>query len=288
MAKRSGAGGVIVVALALGIGAAILIYQWAKDKEETAMRNRAQVVVAAKDILPNTKVSREMVMLIPIPRDLVADGAANRIEDVEGKFSLAQYRPKDQIRLKDVVTEDKVPTLEVKVPAGMRAVAIEANEVVAVGTGVKPGNRVDILATYHDPIKKQEFTKIILQNLEVLAVNKANTDASTKEGATTSMTLAVRPEQTELLAAASKVGAVRVALRSKDDGQIVETEGTTVVEIGGRLVLQEAQPVAPTNIPSTAATEAKPVSKPIIVLPARTRQEITVIRGIQEQVVTSQ
>jgi pilus assembly protein CpaB len=284
MAKRPGAGGVIIVALVLGIGAAILIYQWALKQEQLGQRNKKPVVVASKDIPANTRVTRDMLMQIPMPQELIAEGAATRVEEVEGKFALSPYRPKDQIRLKDVVPEDQVPTLVTKVPPGMRAVAIEASEVVAVGTGVKPGNRVDILATYHDPIKKQEFTKVILQNLEVLAVNKANTDAATKEGATTSMTLAVRPEETELLAAASKVGAVRVALRAVNDNTIIPTEGTTVVGIGDKMVLQ--QPLTPPS--DVTSSEPKPVSKPIIVLPSRTRQEITVIRGIQEQVISSQ
>jgi pilus assembly protein CpaB len=286
MAKRTGSGGVIVVALVLGIGAAVLIYKWADDKEKDSQKNQKPVVIAIKEIAPNTKIGREMVLLQPMPQNLIAEGAATRVEDVEGKFTLSTYRPKDQIRLKDVVPENQVPVLEVKVPPGMRAVAIEASEVAAVGTGVKPGNRVDILATYQDPVKKQEFTKIILQNIEVLAVNKANMDSATKEGATTSMTLAVLPEQTESLAAASKIGAVRVSLRSKDDTKIIETTGVTAVDIGGgRLVLQEVQAPVSTNAPGEPKKTVVNITLPPRTQPSTT---ITVIRGPQEQVMSLQ
>jgi pilus assembly protein CpaB len=284
MAKKPGAGGVILVALGLGIGAAILIYQWAADQKKSSKENWKPVVVAAKDIKAHSKVAAEMLEVMATPQENIAEGAATSIEEVKGKFALAAYRTKDQIRLKDFVREDQVPGLAAKVPPGMRAVAIEASEVMAVGTGVKPGNHVDILATYHDPRTKQDLTKIILQNLEVLAVNKADTDPNSKDGgAITSMTVAVRPDQTELLTAATKAGAVRVSLRPMNDDTIIPTDGTSVVDLGGRLLLQG------TTAPSTK-TPGEPKSQPVAIigLPSKTRSDITIIRGVTEQVVTPQ
>ena len=286
MAKKPGAGGIIIVALALGIGAAVLIYQWAAEQKKHSKENWKPVVVAVTDIKQNGKISGEMLILMPMPQENIAEGAATRVEDVVGKVSLSSYRAKDQIRMKDLVREDQVPGLAAKVPPGMRAVAIEASEVVAVGTGVKPGNHVDILATYHDPRTKQDLTKIILQNLEVLAVNKSDTDPNSKEGgASSSMTLAVRPDQTELLTAATKAGAVRVSLRAMNDDKIIPTDGSTVVDLGGKLLLQDTQPAPQTNAP-TSEPKSQPVA--IIGLPARTRSEITIIRGVTEQTVTPQ
>jgi pilus assembly protein CpaB len=285
MAKRPGAGGIIVVALALGIGAAILIYQWAAEQKKHSKENWKPVVTAVTEIQPQTKITREMLMLMPMPPENIAEGAATTVDEVIGKISLAPYRPKDQVRLKDLVREDQMPGLAAKVPPGMRAVAIEASEVMAVGTGVKPGNHVDILATFHDPLKKEDLTKIILQDVEVLAVNKADTSPNSKEGATTSMTVAVKPEQTELLTAATKAGAVRVSLRAMNDNNIVPTTGTTVVDIGGRPMLQPT--VAPTSA-ATAEPKSAQVPVSVISIPSRTRPEITIIRGVTEQVVSPQ
>src|SRR5206468_12545568 len=82
------------------------------------------------------------------------------------------------------------------------------------GTSVQPGDRVDIIATYQDPRTRQELTKMILQNVMVLAVNRGKTDADGKEGANSSMTLEVTPEQTERVTAAARSGSLRASLRA--------------------------------------------------------------------------
>jgi Flp pilus assembly protein RcpC/CpaB len=93
-----------------------------------------------------------------------------------------------------------------KIPEGMRAVAISRNS-IPVGASVKPGDRVDLLATYVDPRTRQEVTKMIMQNVLVLAVDK-------------SVTLGTTPEQVELVAAADRAGALRISPRAAGDQQI--------------------------------------------------------------------
>jgi pilus assembly protein CpaB len=104
-----------------------------------------------------------------------------------------------------------------KIPEGMRAIAIGAGEVMATATGVKPGDHVDLLATYRVASATQEVTKVLMQNVLVLAVNKGSTDPSLKVVAGGSLTLAVMPEHAELIAAADRAGALRVSLRPVRD-----------------------------------------------------------------------
>jgi pilus assembly protein CpaB len=105
-----------------------------------------------------------------------------------------------------------------KIPQGMRAIAIGAGEVMA--TGIKPGDHVDLLATYRDPRTTQEVTKVLMQNVLVLAINKGSTDPSRKIVAGGSLTLAVMPEHAELIAAADGAGALRISLRPMRDESI--------------------------------------------------------------------
>jgi len=93
-----------------------------------------------------------------------------------------------------------------EIPEGMRAIAIGSNA-IPVGTSVKPGDRVDLLATYHDPRTRQEVTRMVMQNVSVLAVDK-------------SVTLAATPDQVELIAAADGAGALRISPRPVGDQQI--------------------------------------------------------------------
>ena len=104
-----------------------------------------------------------------------------------------------------------------KIPEGMQAIAIGAGEVMATATGVKPGDHIDLLATYRVPPATQEVTKVLMQNVLVLAVNKGSTDPSRKVVVVGSVTLAVMPEHAELIATADRVGALRVSLRPVRD-----------------------------------------------------------------------
>jgi pilus assembly protein CpaB len=158
----------------------------------------------------------------------------------------------------------------------MRAIAIAAGEVMAAGGSVKPGDHVDILATYHDPITNTDTTKMMLQNVLVLAVNGGETDASRSKGASSSMTLAVDPKDAELLTAADRSGVLRVALRPVGERDVIPSAGVTSRDFAGSKVF---------DIPTQAQTQQVTRVTPIILRDVK-RSEITVIRGTAEQIIT--
>jgi pilus assembly protein CpaB len=280
MAKKPGAGGFILAAVILGLLAVYIILNLERKREMQAKKYWTQVVVAQQDIPARSKITREMISLTGYPKELIVNGALTDLKEVEGHLTVARIRAKDQIRSSDLVGEGQVPTLAYDIPHGMRAIAIQAGEVMAVGTAVKPGDRVDILATYTSPTTRQETTQMILQNVLVLAVNKGETDAQSKGGgAASSMTLAVKPEEAELLTAADRAGALRVALRGVQDKTIIPSVGVEARDFPGRRTMEL----------STTTPDAGRAS-PIIINPppGRERSGITIFRGTQEQIVTSQ
>ncbi len=277
MAKKPGAGGVILVAVVLGSLTAYLIWAYLRNVESKNRKNWQPVVVALKDIPPRTKITRDMIELTQFPKELLAENAMADVTNVENKISVKFINTRDQIRTTDLVQEGQGPTLAYEIPEGMRAIAIGAGEIMAVGTSVKPGDRVDILASYQDPRSHLEMTKMILQNVLVLAVNLGETDPAGKKGASSSMTLAVQPEQTELIAMADRAGALRVSLRPVHDSTIVPSDGKTTRDIAGGTVSED-----------TTVNTNQPAQTPIFInLPATTpsphRSGITIIRGVQEQ-----
>lgn len=154
----------------------------------------------------------------------------------------------------------------------MRAIAIGADEIKAVGTSVKPGDRVDILATYSEPNTHQETTQVILQNVLVLAVNKGETETQGKAGANSSMTLAVKPEEAELLTAADRAGALRIMLRSPSDKTVVSSPGVTTHDLSGSKTFEFA----------TKPPDAQKSTPIIINSPSNRRgSEIMIYRGVQ-------
>ena len=65
MAKKPGAGGVILVAVILGLVTAYLIWAYLSSVERQNSRNWEPVVVARDDIGPRIKVTREMITFFP-------------------------------------------------------------------------------------------------------------------------------------------------------------------------------------------------------------------------------
>lgn len=165
-------------------------------------------------------------------------------------------------------------SLAYEVPAGMRAISIAAGEVLAVGTAVKPGDKVDILATFVDPVNRQETTKTILQMITVLAVNKGDPDPNTKAGANSSLTLLVTPEQAELLLAFDRQATMRVSLRPPQDTNKIDSLGVTLKQL-------RSGPPEPSTAPSTGTQT--PV---IISLPREKSEVIKIYRGVAEQEVS--
>lgn len=276
MAKKPGAGGIILVAVILGLVTAYLIWVFKQRVEET---KRGEVLVSALvDINPRTKITRSMITdSEAYPKNLVPENAIKKIELVEGRFALRQINAKQPIRSTDLVPEGQAFTLALDIPPGMRAIAIGAGELTAVGTSVKPGDHVDLIATYQDPRTRQVLTKMIMQDVLVLAVNKGETDANGKAGANSSMTLAVRPEDTERVTAADREGSLRVSLRPINDRQVVSTGGVTTKDLAGGRVSEEMP----------AGTNEQKQTVVYIMSPTSTRRpEITVIKGAQESTVS--
>jgi len=278
MATKPGAGKAFAAALVLGIIAAVLVYQWASDLKKHSKENWKPVVTATVEIKPHTKITREMIQTKQVPDDAIVANVATNLAEVEGRVTNIRISSTAQILRSDLVQAGNANTLAVNVPAGMRAIAIDAGEIAAVGKSVKPDDHIDIMATFHDPQTKQDLTKIVLQNVRVLAINCGDTDPASKGGADTSMTIALKPEEAELVTAASRAGALRVMLRAVNDDKIITSEGTTVRDLGSGKVMLET--------PKTQPVET--VVRPVPPAPARSRSGIIIIRGTQEQVVKPQ
>lgn len=270
MAKKPGAGGIILAAVVLGLVAVYLIWHMERQREMQSKEHWTPVVVALADIPAKTKITRDMVTLTSYPKDLITPGAILDPKAVDGHVTMVRLKAKEQIRNTDIVGEGQVPGLAYDIPAGMRAIAIGAGEVMAVGSTVHPGDRVDVLATYSDPVAHQETTQMILQNVLVLAINKGETDAQGKGGgANSSMTLAVKPEEAELLTAADRAGALRVALRGPNEKAVIASQGVGTRDFLGNNTLKFA-----TTGPDTLR------ATPIIINPPRNqRPEIMIYRG---------
>jgi pilus assembly protein CpaB len=88
---------------------------------------------------------------------------------------------------------------------------------------------VDVLVTLEDKKRKREMTKIVLENLLVLATGTQIEENDKGEPAPVDVyTLEVTPEEGEKLTLAATRGKLQFALRNVTDGETVFTKGATV------------------------------------------------------------
>jgi len=253
MATNISGGKIVMVGVALGLASTVLLYLYLRRQTQLSQSYKANwkmVVVARTELPAFTNITMDSVVLVAVPPEFISPDAIQDPKTIKGKLVRHGIHANTQITMADLMVANEIPGLAIRVPAGKRAIAIAASEVIAVGTMIKPGDHVDILATYRNPDNRIETTQMILQNVPVLAVNIGQTNPETHEGAKTSMTLAVAPEDTERLTAAASAGQLRVSLRSPTDNAVIRTPGVTVKDIPfGRMQEEDTPTVFPVMAP---------------------------------------
>lgn len=173
-----------------------------------------------------------------------------------------------------------VPGLSYNIPEDKRAVTVAVNEVIGVAGFIKPGDKVDVIATFaFDP--PQSTT--ILQNVTVLAIaQEMQSDAEQKAKLSTSVTFALSPSQAERLVLAESLGEIRLALRPPQAVGIASAKGTTAHDIVPLAyskhgdTLAERHEVASKSEPAQASSSSAPVALP---LDMKDGIEIEIYRG---------
>lgn len=229
----------IALSLIIAAGGSVFIYHWL-DRQTTPKEivrvEKAEeieaipVAVAAMDLTWGTKITTEMVKKAPYLEESIPSGHFTSSEALNGRVLIANLKSGDPI------VEHRLAPVDVKtggvsavLPNGKRAVAVKGDEVIGISGFVNPGNRVDVLVTMKDPANKKEKTKIVLENIPILATGTQIEHNSKGEPAPVDVyTLEVTPEESEKLALAAARGKLQFALRNITDADEVRTYGATI------------------------------------------------------------
>ncbi len=216
--------------------ASVMVYSALKRRElevQNAMSHNVEVVVAAYDLPLGTKIDLGEVKLARWSADSLPEGAYTDPKQVLGSYvknSLVANEPIVQAKL---FTGDKTAgVMPLLIPFGMRAVSVPVDEVSDVAGFVLPHTRVDVLvATTGEGSGDKPFSKVILQNVEVLAVAQEVEQKKDEPQIVKVVTLLVTPQEAERLALASHSGTLRLAMRNYNDNKIVLTSGSNVAQM---------------------------------------------------------
>ena len=251
------------VALLAGICAAWLITVYLARRANQVVQVKVptvRVAVAASDLPIATMLNKEMVELIEWPQNSLPAGSLAELKGVEGRVTMTALLKGEPIVESRLAGKGAGEGLAAVIPTNLRAMTVKVNEVIGVAGFIHPGDLVDVVTTMVTPVdgdtsgSKQEYrSKIVLQNIKVMAVGEDMVTMNAKPVKVPVVTLLVTPEQSEKLALASSRGEVQLTLRSQLDRVQVATNGISPLELLGVSSSQRGENVA------TATTQAEPL-----------------------------
>jgi len=240
------------IALLLALLASVGTYRFLSGSSRVADLARLQtvgIVVAQVDIPLGSTINPNQVAVSAWPKDNYPKEALADPKIAVGRVALRDFFPGEPVVESKLVPLNKATgLLSLKVPPGMRAFSVKVNEVVGVGGFLVPDSRVDVIVTT-SPFQKDQglISKIVLEDVRVLAAGQAIEQKDNKPVTVNTVTLAVTPEEAEKLALASNDGNIQLILRGFADTERVMTGG---VDKGRLLSPVRNAPVAPASAPA--------------------------------------
>lgn len=245
------------VSLALAAFAVFMIYSLITSKEEeykTKYGAETAVVVAKKDIREMDEIHANMIEIVSKPKQFVEPGKTTSKEEVAGFIAAVNIRKGEQITLNKIVTPGVKTGLSRQITPGKRAISLSASDENAVNRLIKPGDRIDVLATIDPPgsQKGSQISKMIMQDVLVLAVGEWITTTAPRKvekdetsGKDNVINLNVTRSYGSIVVEADPSAAQQIALlrstgtqltmllRNNDDTERVVISGSTVIDILG-------------------------------------------------------
>ncbi len=293
---------IVAVTVALIAGLLTIRYlngaQHATDQQATVPTR--SVIVASRTIHPRERIVGEMLTRVMKPTDQVEVGTFGEVRQALNNIALIEIPEGAPL------TEAKVGVpasigITGKLSPGLRAISIPVDFIKSVSALVAPGDRVDVLAS--NTRGRAHPTRAIIRGALVLAVNTilepsvAPTGTAASTTGPASVTLAVTPDQANLLTFADNNTLLRLALRSpKEPIRAYPVQEVDVGDDGAGSVSRPAAsssepsvyivpPAVPVQAPGNVAAPLAPVVAPAVGVP-QARKPILVIEG--DQIVAGQ
>ncbi len=227
--------GFFLIAGIAALCAALLVYKALEKREaevKQAMVHTVNIVIAAKNLPLGAKVDASSLKLARWPRKDVPPGSFTDPGPVIGAFVKSSFVKNEPIVSSKLFMGQKTAgVLPLLIPAGMRAMSVPVDDVSDISGFVLPRAHVDVLVAMRSGNGQQPISKVVLQDVEVLAVAQEIEGNKDKPKLVKVVTVLVTPLEAERLALASREGQLHLALRNYNDNKIVLTPGIDIAQM---------------------------------------------------------
>lgn len=217
------------------------IQEQAKKELANIQANQTAVLVAKKDIPRGTAIDETMFELAIVPDKYVQPQAVTSLDRIAGMVTIAAISKNEQITLTKLSFAKQAGGLAEVTPMGKRAITISVDNIAALAGMVKAGDYVDVIVMLPETIQTSEGKQVtqlttipLFQNVLVLAIGqetsaqprerprKKEADASAERKEVSPLiTLALEPQEANLIAFVQEQGKIRLTMRSPADSKVV-------------------------------------------------------------------
>ncbi len=208
----------VLIAIALGCGlvASIGISQVMKRPEGTAPETEmVEIYFARTNIDINEQLTADNVKLEKWPKDKVHPEAIQNLKDIKEKYAVARIMEGEPILRQRL--SDSLSTPGRTIPEGYRVCSFKVRMDTAVSYLIRPGDRVDIIATFRRGRSfSRDMTGSILENVRLFAINSETKKEIGEDGqpiVAKTVSVLVKVDQVERLMLASELASLRLSLR---------------------------------------------------------------------------
>jgi len=253
------------MAILFGVAAAFTARTVLEDRASAASQPAVAttpVVVARADVTVGTALIALQLDTVDWPSDYVPSGAYADSAKLTGRVLRRPLSRGEPVLESSLLPVGSLAGLPSVITSSKRAISVKVDPVVGVAGFVAPGTRVDVLATLRriDTQEKLPYTKLILQDVTVLAIDQKLEEAKNGDPELVSVvTMELTPKQTEELTYAAHEGRLQLALRSPADHEEVKTQPVSVATLLGGGVARKPR-VAVRSGPSVQVITGSSVS----------------------------
>jgi pilus assembly protein CpaB len=240
------------LALALGLAAAFI----ARSRfEQVSMPGTeavptSSVVIIKAEVPVGTALGAIHLEIVEWPTEFVPDGAFGEASILHGRVPRRALAVGEPILEASLLPAGSLAGLGSLIGDKQRAVSVKVDPVIGVAGFVTPGSHVDVLATLRrvDRNKALPYSKVILENISVLAIDQKLEDVGGTEPQLVSVvTLEVDPQQAQKLIYSAHEGHLQLALRNPGDQESVATKSIGVQDVLFSARAPSKRPSAPSG-----------------------------------------
>ncbi len=236
--------------------AMFMVYSFLEGREAQFVEeygNPSPVVVAKVDIKELELIDDRKLKIENIPKKFQMPGHFKKIEELYNTIAAVPIKAGEQITRPRITYPGAQSGLSRQISVGKRALSVQVQESQAVSKLIKPGDRVDVLATidYAGGKKERIKVKTVLQDVLVLStglyvtnsipiVNLQTSETESREMKFNkfvnfnTVTLELTPfEVQKMIFLVSSGGSIYLTLRNNDDKAIERISGTRLFDVLG-------------------------------------------------------